>query len=319
MTTPRLTAADTPPNTEPSAPTCAQQSQERAEPLAATAPHAPAWLLIEHPGPWGPDPCTGDRLTSTLAALRHHTHGTGLRLALIRRPDRHRTPCPAPAVYLAHTHPDHNRLYCLPLTNLAHLLTIDPNDLATTDCGLGTPQTSPLFLVCTHGRHDRCCAIHGRPLTQALARTHPDDTWETTHLGGHRFAPTLLILPDGYLYGRLSAQAATATAQAASQGDVPLEGCRGRTTWQRPGQAADLAIRALTGYRPADALTVEAITATRTDHWTVTVRNQNGHAWRVDVTQHHDDEPRPTSCTGTPQTTTRMSAQSVQPILDHVG
>ena len=40
-------------------------------------------------------------------------------------------------------------------------------------------------------------------VTAALARVFPDEVWECTHLGGHRFAPTALVLPTGYSYGRL--------------------------------------------------------------------------------------------------------------------
>ena len=37
--------------------------------------------------------------------------------------------------------------------------------------------------------------------------------WESSHLGGHRFAPTALVLPTGYLYGHLDLRCAVAVAE----------------------------------------------------------------------------------------------------------
>ena len=36
-----------------------------------------------------------------------------------------------------------------------------------------TPHLDPVFAVCTHGRHDTCCAERGRPAAAALAGAHP--------------------------------------------------------------------------------------------------------------------------------------------------
>ena len=59
------------------------------------------------------------------------------------------------------------------------------------------------FFVCTHGKHDPCCAKYGRPVAAALDHQWPERTWETSHLGGDRFAGNVLILPIGIYYGRV--------------------------------------------------------------------------------------------------------------------
>src|SRR4029453_16254338 len=63
----------------------------------------------------------------------------------------------------------------------------------------------------------------------ALRGVAPGQVWETTHLGGDRFAGNVLVLPDGFLYGHVTA--ATAAALAAACADRPgLPGLlRGRT------------------------------------------------------------------------------------------
>ena len=65
-------------------------------------------------------------------------------------------------------------------------------------------EQRPLFLVCVHGRREVCCAVRGRPVAQALAARWPGQTWECSHLGGDRFAPNVLVVPDGTTYGRLA-------------------------------------------------------------------------------------------------------------------
>lgn len=64
------------------------------------------------------------------------------------------------------------------------------------------------LLVCTHGSRDACCGRFGYPLfrrlaERAAARPDPVRVWRCSHLGGHRFAPTLLDLPSGRMFGRI--------------------------------------------------------------------------------------------------------------------
>jgi hypothetical protein len=97
---------------------------------------------------------------------------------------------------------------------------------------------APLFLVCTHGRHDACCALRGRPLAQALHHARPDRVWETTHLGGDRFAANLLVLPTGELYGRVPSLAAAGLADRVDAGEVVPGLLRGRIGLPPIAQAA---------------------------------------------------------------------------------
>jgi len=95
----------------------------------------------------------------------------------------------------------------------------------------------PVVLVCTHGRHDLCCAIEGRPVA-AVAAADPDvDAWECSHLGGDRFAGNLLFLPTGLLFGGLSAADTGPVLAAARDGRVLLQHFRGRCEDSIPAQA----------------------------------------------------------------------------------
>lgn len=180
--------------------------------MGATAATARTWLLVEQPGPWGRKALTGSRLDPAVGrALDRAADGTGVRVALIRRPGRHadlHTPA-SHRVYLAHTAPGDAWVRTDTLADPAELTALDFTALgAGSHGGFGTAHAGPpLALVCTNGRRDRCCAVNGRPLAAELAASGGADAWEVTHLGGHRFSPTMLVLPYGYTYGRVDGQA----------------------------------------------------------------------------------------------------------------
>jgi hypothetical protein len=91
----------------------------------------------------------------------------------------------------------------------------------------GRSVRESLYLVCVHGNRDACCGRFGRQLADTLAgRGYP--VWETTHLGGHRFAPNLVILPRGLYYGPVDADGAVAAIEAQQAGTISARGFRGR-------------------------------------------------------------------------------------------
>ena len=138
----------------------------------------------------------------------------------------------------------------------------DPHDILDLDlAGLregrspGLTRTTPaVYCVCTHGRHDACCAERGRPVASALSAAHPEDTWEVSHIGGDRFAGNLLVLPHGLYYGRLDAPSALAVAGSHEAGELDLDRLRGRSGYAMPVQAAEIALRRELGETRNDAL-----------------------------------------------------------------
>ena len=110
-------------------------------------------------------------------------------------------------------------------------------------------DAEPMVLVCTHGTRDACCAVRGRPIVATLARALPDEVWECTHLGGHRFAGTLLSLPDGACFGRLDPDTAVDVVTGAPRRAAPTpRHLRGTTRWEPAVQAAPR--RGARGARP---------------------------------------------------------------------
>ncbi|WP_399930584.1 sucrase ferredoxin [Streptomyces kanamyceticus] len=298
--------------------TCATASRDLDEPLAGTAATARTWLLVEQPGPWGAKALTSSHLDPEIGrALESAAEGTGVRVALIRRPGRH-ADCHAPTrhrVYVAHTVPGRSWLRSEVTDDPRRLLDLDFAALGAGDHGgFGTPHTgAPLALVCTNGKRDRCCALLGRPLAAELAAAGEEGAWEITHLGGHRFSPTLLVLPYGYAYGRAGTHAVKEILEAVRGGRVISDGCRGNSAWERPAQAAELAVRTATGEDGAGALTVVG-TDGAAPRWEVAVAHTDGRRWQVTVEQGASQPPRPESCGAALKSPARMDVVAVRPV-----
>ncbi|MFD0056257.1 sucrase ferredoxin [Streptomyces sp. NPDC127168] len=285
--------------------TCSTVSRDLDEPVSGTAPTATTWLLLEQPGPWGAKALTSSHLDPALGrTLEEAVKGTGVRVALIRRPGRHAdrgTPVER-RVYAAHTVPGNVWVHATTIRDPRRLLDLDFAALGRGDhrgfdsaLGGGPHLGDPLALVCTNGKRDRCCALLGRPLAAELAASGEAGVWEVTHLGGHRFSPTVLVLPHGYAYGRVQAHDVKEILHGAREGRIVVQGCRGNSAWERPGQAAELALRSALGEAAAGALSV-----VRTDgaapRWEVTLAHADGRHWRVTVAQGASSPPRPESC-----------------------
>ncbi len=291
---------------------CSALAEAIGEPLAGTAATARSWLCLEQPGPWGRDALSASHLDAGLSReLAALAAGTGVRIVLIRRPgshpDRHR---PVPRhVYLAHTAPGGTWLERTMISDPKALLDLD---FARAGAGvrglLGEPAPDPLLLVCTNGRRDVCCALLGRPLAAALADLHGEAVWECTHIGGHRFSPTAVLLPTGYSYGRLDVAAGGRLLTGAG---VVTGGCRGRSTWPPAGQAAELAVRTRVGEPDPDALRVVSVRDAPGGGWLATVAHRDGPAWLVAVAEREVGPTRPASCTAAPTPAVGLEVLSV--------
>ena len=122
------------------------------------------------------------------------------------------------------------------------------------DPGAGVAHDGRLVLVCAHGRHDACCALRGRPLAAAMAAELPECTWESSHLGGCRFAAALVLLPHGVVLGNVAAADGPGIATGYAQGLLPEHGVRGRASLPPVVQAAQHHARVATGAFEVDAL-----------------------------------------------------------------
>ncbi len=116
-----------------------------------------------------------------------------------------------------------------------------------------------LFAVCTHGRRDPCCAERGRPLASALSQAYPDQTWESTHIGGDRFAGNMIAFPHGFYFGRVEPASGVDIAAGYLDGRIDLEHLRGRCCRPIDVQAAEHLLRAAHDLTGVDDVAVDDV------------------------------------------------------------
>jgi hypothetical protein len=251
-------------------PFCSDISRENDEPLGATASRVDRWLLVEYRGLWSSDALAGsglsDQVKARLRELRSAHPRT--RLIFIRRPDRrhHRHL----AVYVADSRERSERLGRLELEHHEDLRMVDPWTAAS-------PVAEPLFLACTHGKHDRCCARYGRPLFDGLNDQLADDSaWQCTHIGGDRFAGNVVVLPHGVYYGRVERDDVPGLVDEHLRGEISLAHYRGRSRWPFAIQAAERRIRAEEGLSGLDDLSLSGVQQLNERRWAVTFATPTG-------------------------------------------
>ena len=194
--------------------------------MYGTASAGSAWLLLEVEGGWGPsaflqspgsiDPVLG-------RAIVRRAEAAGMRIAAIRRHGR-RSRAPRWRWFVARADVGRSQMFHGEVRTAADYLDID------LDGRDGTAATDPLVAVCAHGRHDQCCAVRGRVATGAIASAYPELVWECSHLGGDLFAATMLILPEGFCYGRVDSTDAAELVRLYLDGRLDDRFLRGRTS-----------------------------------------------------------------------------------------
>lgn len=108
----------------------------------------------------------------------------------------------------------------------------------------GTYDPRMTIIVCTDSRRDACCARYGFSTYKALAEIADRDKFhivQATHIGGCRFAASLIVMPHRQRYGRMTAGQAPAFLEALVRGQIFLPAYKGRSDEAEPIQVAEIA------------------------------------------------------------------------------
>ena len=274
----------------PAATTCAAASLAVGEALAATAPFAVGWVLVEQKGAWGAKALTESGLDPQIGGeLESRAKALGLKALLVKPPGR--DPSRGRSLVLASSLPGASFAEELVLREPAELLDLDLAPLAEgRPTGAGRVTREPLYLACTNGRRDACCARLGLPVARALSALAPGRVWECSHLGGHRFAANVVCLPAGLCYGRVRPERVPELVRASEEGGIVLDLLRGRSAFPAGTQAAEHALRDRGLLGPADAVALVA-----SENGRATFETQAGRRLAVEV-ESTPGPSRPASC-----------------------
>lgn len=290
---------------------CAELSQANGEPLAATASRVDHWLLVEYRGLWAREELRAsllpeavkDHLRAALARLPRS------RLLFVRRPERRGRG--GVAVFLGRTEERRPRFRSLELERPDDLLSLDlAGALLDPDSAPGAPLGHPLLVVCTHGKRDPCCARYGRPLYEGLREAADEDwIWQSTHVGGDRFAGNLVCFPEGLYFGRVTRVDALPLLAEYLEGRIDLAHYRGRCCFPFPVQAAEREVRLRARAKEIDAVRFAGRSMRPDGCWQI--RFEAGESlYEVEVAAEHGELTRLTCAAATPKSPRRFVVRS---------
>ena len=203
------------------------------------------WFLLEYTDPWRPEVENDNDLPEPVQTWfsAHLADLPGSRLFFIKRPSASAN-ATTRRFYVAVSTPTRHTLHAFEVETYAELLWLDVAAIVAGDEKYAAYQTDEtLFLVCTHGKRDKCCAKFGRPVYEALAELAPAQTWESSHLGGHRYAAVTAVLPAGLSYGFMSPDVVPQLYEATQRNEIVAPHFRGHAYYPVAVQAADYFLR----------------------------------------------------------------------------
>jgi hypothetical protein len=225
---------------------CSAASRNNGELFYGTAPRIDSWLLLEYPEVWPSRAMAGSRLPEPVKRhleelLEHPRH----RQLLIRRSHVRSQTVQGFFVNSSESSP---ALTSFEISDYEVLTRFGPGAVNGVLAAKNDPE--PLYAVCTHGNHDKCCAKFGLPVFAALVEHAGGRAWQCSHVGGDRFAANVVCFPHGIYYGRVLPDDVPLIVQAYSRGQIYLKNYRGRSCHPRAAQIAEYFLRvetAMTG------------------------------------------------------------------------
>lgn len=211
---------------------CAEVSAAQNEPMIGSAPQVGLWIFLEVRETWEPKNLETNSLPTVAKAWLDDAMARGEAEGLMPRAQfiRHRRRPSDPLTVMTFCD---GELRKQEISDYSELASINP-------LGNQMPKSEDiLYFVCTHARRDLCCSREGLPTWQRLDALSNGRAWQTTHLGGHRFAPNVLTLPSARSYGRVRVDEVDAFFADIESGEVPTKYLRGNAALPPDAQACE--------------------------------------------------------------------------------
>src|SRR5258708_17470653 len=261
-------------------------SLRAGESLIGTATRVDVWILLECREGYGREAFAESSIPESVK--RHVDQQLkaipNARLQLVKQERHNAGPL---AFYIAVANSSPPRLYRFSLQRYEDLLTFDFSAILAGQSEQQALSTAPVYLICTNGKRDKCCARFGVAAYHELEGVAGTDAWQTSHLGGHRFAATAVFLPYGIAYGRIAN--VTQLVEAYRKGELVLEHYRGRSCYAEPVQAAQFYLRRQTHQLQLGYFEFVSALQEDKDHWTNVFQDMTGKQYTIGVKQELTD------------------------------
>jgi hypothetical protein len=249
---------------------CSVQSSRAEEQAVGTASAGDSWLLLEYPHPWGVKAFQESNLSREIklhlkAALKSVPRS---RLLFIKQDH---PPAEFLSLFVVRSRELDSSVVRYELRNYEQLLELNlASALAGDDEKSAEIWERPLFLVCTHGKRDKCCAKFGFAIYKSVRDFAGDaSVWQSSHVGGDRFAANVICFPDGLFYAHVTDEAGQNIVNSYRERKVVLNNFRGRACYPPPIQAAEFFARTESGLSGVSDLKFLSYDAIKPSNWRV--------------------------------------------------
>ena len=295
--------------------TCSIVSRQTDESLYGTVKPVDVWFLLDYNardvGGWVHGVVKKSTAEGALAPiLQHLTQVPKSKVLFIRR-----SRPTGKQFYIAIANQAQPQLYAVQVDDYRDLLELNISSIGAGK--IPTLKGQPLemiedvvYAVCTNGKHDICCAKLGTPFYDALSKQGVPHVWQTSHIGGHRFAATMYIFPYAICYGRLDPTDAPRVVTAQSNQQILSEHFRGRSVYAgfelpvsalQAAQTAEVSIRQQTGFVGFYDLILLAVEEVSDTQWQVDFQDAKGRTHRLTVEQSMTENEVLSSCSEPPK------------------
>lgn len=231
---------------------CSIDSLESDEEMYGTATRVDTWLILEYYDRWSSEAFRDSQIPeeSKERISRYLETSPNSRLQLVKKKNGSRDGI---KLFIASSKEQDPRLYEFTIDGYSDIPGLDFDKMIKDGSSV---RSYPIFLICTNGEHDQCCGKFGMPVFLEVAQgMQCTDTWQSTHIGGHRFASTFVCLPHGLYYGRVrEGKRAEEIFDKYKNGRIDLRNYRGRSCYDPHVQAAEYFLRNERGIYDISAL-----------------------------------------------------------------
>ncbi len=212
---------------DPTLPRCSEQARQLGEDPVGSAPHWNRCLVFELPAPWEAKVELSRAFPDEPRQILRHLEARGERVRLqCVLPDREYS-SPGTTRLMVFSRPVDVLAGCDRAEYLVPRESAGEVARSLLEVGAAPERfdrwrepEGPArdILICTHGNRDACCGSYGVPIYESLRKMADGEhlgngtrvrVWRTSHTGGHRFAPTLIDLPDGRYWAFVDKELAT--------------------------------------------------------------------------------------------------------------
>jgi hypothetical protein len=223
---------------------CSQRSSAVNEQLFGTAPRTEVWILVEYNQPPGENAFEDSDLPPEVKSyLFQQQKAIPNSRVLLLRKDQHKDQ-PYTNFFIGVSSESNPVIYEFRLNRFEELIDIDLLELIQRGSRSSKYiRQDPLFLVCTNGKRDPCCALWGPQVYSEISHFLSEAVWQTSHVGGHRFAANVIGLPHGIYFGRVRPDQGETLVKSYENGLLSLDHYRGRSCYSSPAQVAEYFLR----------------------------------------------------------------------------